>query len=272
MLINPFEVKDYLSEAKELITDQFKDKVVFNKHLELILHPRAEIQEVYRQLMQERSLDTAYGAQLDILGSLVGQPRTLINADLESFFGFLGDITADSFGTIGDPSVGSVYWDGIQARTGDITLVDDLYRTLIKAKILKNVTRATPEDMMRFCNFVFSTDSSTVQNEGGGQFTMAVGKLLSKQEVGLLRWINTSAYYDSTLLPKPVGVRIDFAHFNGEKFFAFDGVPGAQGFGTISYDMFYNGEYTHSGKIPTIGPEKVDGVEIGGYYASFIKI
>ena len=118
MAINPFEFKDYIEESKELITDQFRDKPVFNKFLELLLSPNMELQEVFRQLMQERSLDTAVGAQLDLLGELVGQPRTLINADLFTFFGFLGNISADSFGDLNDPICGKclVGWGAIHQR------------------------------------------------------------------------------------------------------------------------------------------------------------
>lgn len=272
ILVNPFEVKDYIEVAVERSTEQFKDKPVYRKFLELIMAPVNDIQEMYRRLMQERSLDTAYGAQLDLLGNLVGQPRTLLDADLASFFGFRGEITADSFGSFNDPSVGSVYWNGEQSRTGDIVLSDYLYRILIKAKIFKNITRATPEDMMRFCNFVFETVGSTVIDEGGAGFTMAIGKVLTKQEVGLLRWINTTVYYNSTLLPKPVGVKINFANFNGDAVFAFQGVPNAKGFGTLEYSTLFDGSTQYNGYIATRGPVSENGEPIGGYYASFIEI
>lgn len=274
MAINPFEIKDYLEDAKELITDQFKDKPVFNKYLELLITPNIELQEVFRQLMQERSLDTAIGAQLDLLGELVGQPRTLLNADLFTFFGFFGDASADSYGDLNDPSVGSIWWDGEQARTGNITLSDNLYRLLIKAKIAKNVTRATPEDMMRFVNFVFSTTNSTVVDEGGASFRILIGKILTRQEIGLLRWINETAYYKSKLLPKPIGVGINYGDFDAEAVFAFEGIPGAKGYGDLSYDYFYNGREIYDGSvIPGFSTARdSNGRVIGGYWASYKEI
>lgn len=274
MKINPFEFKDYIEEARDLITDQFKDKPVFNKFLDLLLSPNMEVQEVFRQLMQERSLDTAIGAQLDLLGELVGQPRTLINADLLTFFGFLGEITADSYGDLNDPSVGSIWWDAEQPTRGNITLSDDLYRLLIKAKIAKNVTRATPEDLMRFANFVFSTHSSTVIEEGGASFRIMIGRLLTRQEVGLLRWINETAYYNSKLLPKPIGVNMNYGDFNADSVFAFQGVPNARGYGDLVFNYFYDGTHIHDGSV-TPGAHlrrDGDGEYLGGFWASYREI
>lgn len=274
MAINPFDFKDYLEEARELTTDQFRDKTVFNKYLELLLSPNMELQEVFRQLMQERSLDTAIGAQLDLLGELVGQPRTLLNADLFTFFGFLGEVSAGSYGDIGDPAVGSVWWDGEQGRTGNITLSDDMFRLLIRAKIAKNVTRATPEDMMRFANFVFNTHSSTVEQEGGASFRLMIGRLLTKQEVGLLRWVNETAYYKSGLLPKPIGVRMDYGDFNADAVFAFQGVPNAKGYGDLEFNYFYDGSERYDGSVVpgwSVGKDS-EGKLIGGYWASYRNI
>ena len=42
MIVNDFELKDYIEQARELITEQFKDKPVFNKLLELLLLPNVD--------------------------------------------------------------------------------------------------------------------------------------------------------------------------------------------------------------------------------------
>ena len=126
--------------------------------------------------MQERSLDTAVGAQLDLLGAIVGQGRMLVNVDIFEFFGFDAVPNSLGFGTLGDPSVGGIFYDANNPRFGNVELNDDLYRLLIKAKIAKNVTRATPEDIMRFANFVFSTEGSTIQDEGGAAFPFVGGQ------------------------------------------------------------------------------------------------
>lgn len=266
MLINEFEVKEYLEDARELSTDQFKDKPIYNKYLQMLLSGAIELQEVYRQLMQERSLNTAIGAQLDMIGNLVGQPRILANADLKSFFGYFGDWHADSFGTFYNDQVGSAWWDGETAMTGSISLNDDLYRLLIRARIAKNVTRATPEDVMLFANFVFDTKGSTVTDEGGAAFTLLIGKELTRTEIGFLRWVYDTGYYETKLLPKPVGVDVNYGSFDYDAFFAFQGVPNAKGYGSTEYAAFYDGEIIFDGSYI---PHMIDGKEGGKWARSY---
>src|SRR5690606_5615750 len=157
-------------EARGRVTEQFIGAPVFDKYLQLLIADSLELQSVLKDLMEKRGLDTATGVNLDIIGNIVGQPRVLVDADLLTFFGFQGHWNADSYGNINDPLVGSTWWDGRATMTGNITLADDLYRLIIKAKIAKNVTNATPEDVMRFANFIFSTNGSTVVSEGGAKF------------------------------------------------------------------------------------------------------
>lgn len=246
---NIFILTDYLEQARERVTEQFKEAPVFDKYLQLLIAESEELQLVLKDLMEKRSLDTAEGVQLDILGDIVGQPRTLINADLFIFFGFEGDWQADSFGSLNDPSIGSVWWDGAASRFGNITLSDDLYRLLIKAKIAKNVTRATPEDLMNFSNFIFNTKGSNIVEEGAAKFRLMIGKELTRREVALLKYVNTTASYKSRFFPKPAGVGIGFGSFDYNQFFAFQGVPNAKGYGAFAYTHHFNGMFVGDGTV-----------------------
>lgn len=253
--INPFEVLDYREEVREKTTSQFYDGVVFNKLLDIIHNETQDVQEVYRGLMQERSLDTAYGEQLDVLGRIVGQPRTLIDADLFEFFGFRFNYQAGSYGSITFPDVGAVWWDGNAKMTGNITLEDSLYRLLIKAKIAKNTTRATPEDVMRLTNFIFGTQGSNIIDEGGAAYTLLLGKILSKQEIGLLKYVDNTLPYRSKLLPKPIGVGVNYGMFDYEGFFSFQGIQNAKGYGALSYSNRFDGSALYDGSVsPKLSP------------------
>lgn len=267
--INPFEILPYQEDLKSRVTEQFKESIVFNKYLELLSNPMVELQLVLRDLMQKRSLDTATGKQLDILGEIVGQPRTLINADLISFFGFQNQWQADSYGSLNDPSVGSVWWDGKVSYTGNIVLNDDLYRILIKAKIAKNVTRATPEDVMNFSNFIFNTNGSTIIDEGEAKYRLMIGKILTRQEVGLLRYVNKTGNYDSFLLPKPVGVGVEYGSFDYSAFFAFQGIPNAKGYGSLGFTYYFDGTHLYDGEVvpSTYAQRDEEGNLIGGKWA-----
>lgn len=213
MAINPFDESDYLGVARSRVTQQFKDKVVLDKFLQLMLQLRIDIQLTLKDLMQLRSLDTATGAALDILGTIVGQERTLY---------------------------GLIYGDNPEPQT--VLLDDDSYRLFIRAKIAKNSTRATPEDTMRFANLIFQTTGSTVQDEGAASYTLMIGKELTEFEQALVNYISTSGGYPVRMLPKPIGVRVNYGMFDPESFFAFEGVEGGKGYGSLE-DLSIGGKY-----------------------------
>ena len=94
MTTNAFTEIDYLAEGRGRVTEQFKNKPVFDAFLKLVMDYLNELQTVYKDLMQLRSINTATGAQLDLIGNIVGQPRTLVNYDAFPYFGFDGATAA----------------------------------------------------------------------------------------------------------------------------------------------------------------------------------
>lgn len=88
MATNPFNFVDYLELARSRTTEQFKleNAPVFDRYLQLLVVEIQNLQQVFRDLKQLRSLDTAVGDQLDIIGDIVGQDRVLLSADLYSFW------------------------------------------------------------------------------------------------------------------------------------------------------------------------------------------
>lgn len=159
MITAELQSKDYYQEAKSWATDHFKDKIVFQKYLELLFTQQQDIFREINSLLQNRSLNTAQGAQLDIIGNLVGQPRVQAQAALYTFFGFLEDVTAETFGDINDPSVGGFWYSQGQPVGGNVTLDDDTYRKMIKARIIKNSSSGTTDDFLRFMDQVFGDGS-----------------------------------------------------------------------------------------------------------------
>ena len=117
MALVPFKYNDFLTEAGDLITTQFEDKDVFNRYLRLLKTESQTLLGVYRDLMQKRDIDTATGAQLDIIGDIVGQKRTVAGADIFPFFGFVGNVASNSFGTLFKQTVGG-YWYSLGQEIG----------------------------------------------------------------------------------------------------------------------------------------------------------
>jgi len=241
---NIFNIEPYLDIARSRVTEQFKteDHPVFDKYLRLLLGGSIELQEVFRQLMQERSIDTAVGAQLDIIGEIVGQPRELIDTALLTFFAFQGYPDAQSYGDLNNSSLGGPYYDIRNPLAGNTLLTDEQYRLFIRAKILKNSTNATPNQFIEFMQFVFGVDLSLVVAEGNAEFTLMMGKELTSFEKVLLTYVSYANGYPSRFVPKPIGVKVNFGEFIAENYFGFQGAPNAKGYGDLS-NLSLGGQY-----------------------------
>lgn len=250
MATNPFEIVNYIEEARERVTEQFKTKEVFDKYLQLLIQGQMEIEDTLKQLMQLRSIDTATGAQLDNIGEIVGQQRELLEADLYEYFGFQGAINAQSMGEFGDKLQGGLFYNYGDPFGGNILLDDETYRLFIRAKIFKNVTASTPEEFIKVINLIFQTPTTVVSQEGNASVTLLFGRPLTNFEKALLGYISYSQGFPSRLIPKTVGVRINYGEFQAGNYFGFQGAPGAKGFGEISgtygYGLGYGLNYGES--------------------------
>lgn len=236
MAVNEFQIEQFIDVARERITDQFKGKPVMDKYLRLLIDGKAELQEVMEDVMTLRSIDTAVGVQLDVIGIIVGRPRGLVSAELFTYFGFDGATQAGSFGSTTDPSVGAP-WYSIGAPTQrSREPSDEEYRIILKAKIIKNRTLSRPEDIIEAYKFLFNASQVTITENGYASVTIGIGKILTATERGLLFGLDGAG----TLLPKTIGVEYDYSEFQSDRVFATEGFPGGIGTGDL-YDPLAGG-------------------------------
>src|SRR5690554_6930138 len=205
---------------------------IFDRYLQTLIDGYDDILNCLADLAQMRSLDTASGAQLDVIGEIVGQPRELIEADLFSYFGFQGALNAASFGEIGSP-VGGMFYNLGDNLGGNISLNDDQYRMFIRAKIFKNSFTSTPEEFITAVNQIFQTDSTYISVDEKGHAVVFFRRELTAFERVLINYTFTGDDYPVRLLPKTIGVRLDFGTFREGEYFGFQGAPGAKGFGGL---------------------------------------
>lgn len=230
MAVNPFDVVPFVDEARGRITEQFKDKPVLDKYIRLMIGEWDEMQGVVKDLQQLRSIDTAVGAQLDIIGDIVGRPRGLVTAELFTYFGFQGAALAGSYASLTDPTVGAP-WYSLNAPTGvSREPSDEEYRIILKAKIIKNRTMARPEDVIAAYQFLFSAGQVTIDEYAPAKVRIGIGKILSNVERGLLFDLGGAG----TLLPKTVGVNYTYSEFQTGRVFATEGFPGGTGVGDLN--------------------------------------
>lgn len=241
MASNNFIVEDFLATARTRTTEAFKleNAPTFDKYLQLVIYEQGLMEQALKDLMQLRSIDTARGAQLDIIGRIVGQDRELIAADLYDFFGMQGAINAFSIGDTTDPTVGGIFYSYGVDLGGNIELDDETYRLFIKAKIFKNITASTPEEFITAIRLIFGIDKVAIVAEGDGSVTVLLGAQLTNLQRVLLSYISYSQDYPSRLVPKTVGVRINFGEYLPDKYFGFQDSPNAKGFGDLNGDYGY---------------------------------
>lgn len=221
------EQKNYLEEARGRVTEAFKDKPVFDAFLKFISDYSMDVQSVFRSLGLERWIDTAIGAQLDILGEIVGQDRVIVGGDLIEFFGYLGALNAKSYGTLYDPTVGGYYRGKDQAIGADYVLNDEAYRIFIRAKIIKNTTRSTPEDIIRFIKFVFpQIDSVFIENSAYGEADISIfSSSLTLLERGLITYFLVGKTHTTYFVPKTLGVKYNITFVEAPFYLGFYGQP-----------------------------------------------
>ena len=143
-------IQDYLS----LFTRQHRGKPKLEAWMSVLLQPLIDTQIFFSSINHEFDLDSAVGAQLDILGEWIGLSRNLYEAyayfryDSGPGFG-LGSLK----GTLGrrDPIPG-----------GSWTFLDDQYRHMLRAKILYNRWDGSTSQAASILSYLVGATASVV--------------------------------------------------------------------------------------------------------------
>jgi hypothetical protein len=208
MSINPYLEVDYLNEARGRYTEQFKDKVVFDKYVDLFLNEFSSLQNEFKKLMQLRTIDEAFGEQLDIIGDIVGQPREIFDVILYNF-GFLTADGALSYGDLTNPITGGVFRDINDPESTTRYLNDLEYRTLIKVKIIKNTSNGSVNDVIKCAELLFNEYNVLVQSDGLGYIQLDLNRVWDDPTLAVFKGVSERELARK-YLPIPNGVRLGF--------------------------------------------------------------
>ncbi len=238
-MANDIKPIDYVAQAISRVIQQYADKPNFLAVVELYAGIAQRLETSREDLYNLSDIDKMGGHNLDVIGDIVGQSRVLIDAEFLEYFGYIGAPGAGAYGDINNPYVGSRYRSIEEPTTGNVIMADPEYRLLIRARISKNFTTCTHEEILAQILFLFSIDKSYLF-ERVMVLDIAVGRTLTNTELYMI------TEYD--LLPRPSGVRIG-------NILEFDGTVGAFG-------------YDGSG---VLGYGDVNNPNVGGKYASIVK-
>ena len=217
-------------EHKELaisrIATQFKESTNLITYIKTLLLESDNLEQVFCDLLEKRWIDTADGVQLDILGSIVGQSREFIDAEVFDYFGFSINPISQSFGTLNDLGTGGRFRFINESVSGLRKLTDDEYRLFIKARIMANSTSSTPEDIISQIRFIFDSPLVLLV-DGDTKYEINIGRRLTLNEKSILS--------NTHLIPKTAGVIGSYVtEFDSFDFFSFQGIPNNSGFGSIN--------------------------------------
>lgn len=200
---------------------QFKDSVKFKEFLTAFLQQFQNLRISDLQLLNERYLDTAVGAQLDGIGEIVGIERPEGSIDIIGAFGFLTDDTARGFTDLFDLELGGNF---IGFGDTSILVGDDIYRLVIRAKIIKNQTAMTVDDTTRLISFMFNNVEVRYFLFENLKPVYAIGAIITPLEEFLLNNI-----------PTLIGLEdIQYISYDQDSVFSFSDDPDGLGFGDIT--------------------------------------
>lgn len=214
----------HIETGLDRVAEQYEASPKFLAYLTVLLEKADEIESVFHKIAEQLDIDLAEGVNLDVIGDIVGTGRILLNSIPMQFFGFEGQPGAAVFGEEGFLGVGARFRDENESDAATSVLADIEFRMLIRAKIVKNHSHGTNEDMLASLAYLFNTARVVVDDPGGMVINVAIGRQLTWQEKYIVKSLN--------VLPRAGGVRIgSYVSFDEENYFGFDGHPGALSFG-----------------------------------------
>lgn len=138
-------------EYLALITTEHQERPRFKATVAASVSPFAKVQQVLRSLIPAFDVDSATGQQLDIVALWIGVTRR-IAVPLEDYYFTWDDVVADGWE--------NGVWQGIgDPDSGFVNLPDDLFRLLIKGKILANQWRGDIPGAYDILDAVFDVGS-----------------------------------------------------------------------------------------------------------------
>lgn len=185
-----------LEEYLALITSEHSDKPIYIATLTALLQPAVYIYDQVGGLPEKFDLDTAVGAQLDVVGEWVGRSR-FIGIPLTGVY-FAWD---DTVQTGWDSGV----WQGqFDPDSGLTILPDDSYRRLLKAKIAANHWDGTIPGAYAAWEEVFDGDSIIVIQDNQ-DMSMTVGIAGDQLDI-----VSQALLINGYIPLKPEGVRVNY--------------------------------------------------------------
>lgn len=169
------------TEYLNLVTSQYRNSPNFINWLTATLEKLNNITDAAGDLNSAFDITSAIGLQLDVIGAIVGQSR------------IVGFEPTDKSSPI---------------------LNDDIYRVLLKAKIVKNQWSGQVADVDALWQLLFPEGAVIIEDEQNMSIIVSVGGKLTLTERDLV--------IEGYMVPKPEGVQVNYNFGTLLPFFGYD--------------------------------------------------
>lgn len=172
------------------------------------------------QVSRSHDLNTAIGAQLDGIGSILGQPRTINAAIYIAFFGYSSQPATTGYGKAPYRRFNEAYKTTAQLNDAD-------YRTILRLKIVLNNAHGTHADILTAAQVMFDEPNILVETLLNGNVWIQIPKKISASDT----------IYDEAkgFIPKAAGVGLKIFDYAGPAVFGYAGKSNAVGYGKGPY-------------------------------------
>lgn len=220
--------------ALALLIQQYRDKPNLAAFISSFADEIDALRDVGADLFLKRSIDTAEGAQLDVVGKIVVLDRPYLDQDIDDAFeiGSIAEIPEPDdyeqiaydemhgISALGRPDIGGRLLS--LSPLAGVLVDDDLYRRHLRAKIIRNTTDGTIPSLIRYFSFVF--DAVVTIIPGAGVVNIGIDRAISVRERALVEGV-----------PVAGGIRVGRITTGfGPGPFGFAGSAGNTGFGSIA--------------------------------------
>lgn len=190
---------DHTVEARSRVAMQYKESARFLASISALADKCQELESALLSLKEISDIDLSQGVQLDVIGDIVGVSRYIPKSVTIPFFGFYDNgLGSTVFGEDGNIAIGSRFREELESNTATTVLQDPEFRTLIRAKIYKNHSIGTPEDIIAGLNYIFNSREVYIDDSGGMKISVLLTRPVSLAEKVLIEELD--------ILPRPNGV------------------------------------------------------------------
>ena len=191
--------QDYKTTSLSRLTDRHRSDETFLAILDTLVEIKSQRQQQYLDIADTfLDIDKSEGKNLDLIGKLVGEERTLVNFIDRSYFGFLGARLSESY------DIG--YWYSLyKNKYGTLRiLTDDEYRRVLKARVLKNCSKSSRNSLVSVLNTLTGNTSTTIVEQEDNKAI----QISLQDDDGLASYYLSKYKNDRNLIPVPLGRRI----------------------------------------------------------------